>query len=155
MLRGHDEPIVAIATASGSGAVGIVRASGRDLGALIAAVCGRALEPRRATYLEFTGGDGTAIDRGLALHFPAPHSYTGEAVLELQAHGGPVVLQLLLARCLEAGAAIGLRLARPGEFTERAFLNDKLDLAQAEAVSDLIEASTEAAARSASRSLAG
>ena len=89
------------------------------------------------------------------MHFPAPHSYTGEEVLELQAHGGPVVLQLLLARCLQAGAAIGLRLAEPGEFTERAFLNDKLDLAQAEAVADLIDASTEAAARSAARSMAG
>ena len=90
---------------------------------------------------------------GLAIHFPAPHSYTGEDVLELQAHGGPVVLQLLLARCLEAQP--GLRLAEPGEFTERAFLNDKLDLAQAEAVADLIDASTEAAARSAARSLSG
>ena len=103
----------------------------------------------------FSTRNGQAIDHGLAIHFPAPHSYTGEDVLELQAHGGPVVLQLLLARCLEAGAAIGLRLAEPGEFTERAFLNDKLDLAQAEAVADLIEASTEAAARSAGRSLAG
>ncbi|HEY9064159.1 MAG TPA: tRNA uridine-5-carboxymethylaminomethyl(34) synthesis GTPase MnmE, partial [Burkholderiaceae bacterium] len=122
---------------------------------LIAAVCGRPLAPRHATYLPFRAADGATIDQGLAIHFPAPHSYTGEAVLELQAHGGPVVLQLLLARCLEAGAAIGLRLAEPGEFTERAFLNDKLDLAQAEAVSDLIDASTEAAARSAGRSLAG
>ena len=151
----NPEAIVAIATASGRGAVGIVRASGRSLEPLIAAICGRPLEPRRATYLPFLDREGAVIDQGLAIHFPAPHSYTGEAVLELQAHGGPVVLQLLLARCLEAGAGIGLRLARPGEFTERAFLNDKLDLAQAEAVSDLIEASTEAAARSASRSLAG
>ena len=155
MLPRHDEPIVAIATASGRGAVGIVRASGRDLSALIAAVCGKPLAPRHATYLPFLAANGDAIDQGLAIHFPAPHSYTGEAVLELQAHGGPVVLQLLLARCLEAGKAIGLRLAEPGEFTERAFLNDKLDLAQAEAVSDLIEASTEAAARSAGRSLSG
>lgn len=155
MLPRHDEPIVAIATASGRGAVGIVRASGRDLAALIAAVCGKALAPRHATYLPFLAANGDAIDQGLAIHFPAPHSYTGEAVLELQAHGGPVVLQLLLARCLEAGKAIGLRLAEPGEFTERAFLNDKIDLAQAEAVSDLIEASTEAAARSAGRSLSG
>ena len=155
MLPRHDEPIVAIATASGRGAVGIVRASGRDLAPLIAAVCGKPLAPRHATYLPFLAASGDTIDQGLAIHFPAPHSYTGEAVLELQAHGGPVVLQLLLARCLEAGAAIGLRLAEPGEFTERAFLNDKLDLAQAEAVSDLIEASTEAAARSAGRSLSG
>ena len=155
MLPRHQDPIVAVATASGRGAVGIVRASGRDLRALIDALCGRPLEARRATYLPFADASGGVIDQGLAIHFPAPHSYTGEDVLELQAHGGPVVLQLLLARCLEAGAAIGLRLAEPGEFTERAFLNDKLDLAQAEAVSDLIEASTEAAARSAGRSLSG
>jgi tRNA modification GTPase len=155
MLPHHHDPIVAVATAPGRGAVGIVRASGRDLGVLIEAVCGAPLVPRHATYLPFVGADALPIDHGLALWFPAPHSYTGEAVLELQAHGGPVVLQLLLARCLEAGRSIGLRLARPGEFTERAFLNDKLDLAQAEAVGDLIDASTEAAARSASRSLTG
>ena len=155
MLPRHHEPIVAVATAAGRGAVGIVRASGRDLSPLIRAVCGRALAPRHATYLPFVDAAGASIDQGLAIHFPAPHSYTGEDVLELQAHGGPVVLQLLLARCLEAGRAIGVRLAEPGEFTERAYLNDKLDLAQAEAVSDLIEASTEAAARSAGRSLAG
>ncbi len=149
----HQDPIVAIASAPGRGAVGIVRASGRDLTPLIQAVCGRALAPRVATLLPFLGEDGQALDRGLALHFPAPHSYTGEEVLELQAHGGPVLLQLLLARCLQAQA--GLRLAEPGEFTERAFLNDKLDLAQAEAVADLIDASTEAAARSAARSLTG
>ena len=147
------DPIVALATAPGRGAVGIVRASGRDLSALIAAVCGRALAPRQATLLPFIGADGQPLDRGLAIHFPAPHSYTGEDVLELQAHGGPVLLQLLLARCLQAQP--GLRLAAPGEFTERAFLNDKIDLAQAEAVADLIEASTEAAARSAARSLSG
>ena len=147
--------IAAIATAAGRGAVGIVRVSGGDVRGLINAICGRPLTPREATYLPFRAADGSAIDRGLAIHFPAPHSYTGEDVLELQAHGGPVVMQLLLARCLEVGAALGLRLAAPGEFTERAFLNDKLDLAQAEAVSDLIEASTEAAARSASRSLSG
>ncbi|GHC82615.1 tRNA modification GTPase MnmE [Pseudorhodoferax aquiterrae] len=149
------DPIVAIASAPGRGAVGIVRASGRDLALLVAALCGRTLRPREATYLPFRDADGSAIDHGLALHFPAPHSYTGEEVLELQAHGGPVVMQLLLARCLQAGAGIGLRAAEPGEFTQRAFLNDKLDLAQAEAVADLIDASTEAAARSASRSLAG
>ncbi len=149
----HQDTIVAIASAPGRGAVGIVRASGRDLSALILAVCGRPLAPRRATLLPFLGEGGETLDRGLALHFPAPHSYTGEDVLELQAHGGPVLLQLLLARCLQAQP--GLRLAAPGEFTERAFLNDKLDLAQAEAVADLIDASTEAAARSAARSLAG
>jgi len=152
-LGARDAPIVAIATAPGRGAVGIVRASGRDLGPLIAAVCGRRLAPRHASYGPFHGGAGEVIDQGLAIHFPAPQSYTGEDVLELQAHGGPVVLQLLLARCLEA--LPGARLAEPGEFTQRAFLNDKLDLAQAEAVADLIDASTEAAARSAGRSLAG
>jgi tRNA modification GTPase len=164
-LPRHDDPIVAIATASGRGAIGIVRISGRDLGTLIEALCGRRLEPRHATLLSFLDAAGAPIDRGLAIHFPTPHSYTGEDMLELHAHGGPVVMQLLLARCLEAGAAIDpgtqrsrlphLRLAGPGEFTERAFLNDKLDLAQAEAVADLIDASTEAAARSAARSLDG
>lgn len=149
------DPIVAIATAAGRGAVGIVRLSGDDLHGVIDAVCRRRLAPRRATYLPFVDAAGGSIDRGLAIHFPAPHSYTGEDVLELQAHGGPVVLQLLLARCLEAGAGIGLRLALPGEFTQRAYLNGKLDLAQAEAVGDLIDASTEAAARSAGRSLGG
>lgn len=165
LLARHHDPIVAVATAPGRGAIGIVRVSGRGLGSLIEAVCGRALAPRHATRLAFRDARGDAIDSGLALHFPAPHSYTGEDVLELQAHGGPVVLQLLLARCLEAAhepdsasgrpRLPGLRLAAPGEFTERAFLNDKLDLAQAEAVMDLIDASTEAAARSAGRSLEG
>ena len=149
----HRDSIVAIASAPGRGAVGIVRASGRDLTALIAAICGRTLQPRQATLLPFMGANGQPLDRGLALHFPAPHSYTGEDVLELQAHGGPVLLQLLLARCLQAQP--DLRVAEPGEFTERAFLNDKLDLAQAEAVADLIDASTETAARSAARSLSG
>jgi tRNA modification GTPase len=152
-LGRHHDPIVAIASAPGRGAVGIVRASGRDLMPLVQAVCGRLPAPRQATLLPFLDADGQALDRGLALYFPAPHSYTGEEVLELQAHGGPVLLQLLLVRCLQAMP--GLRLAEPGEFTERAFLNDKLDLAQAEAVADLIDASTEAAARSAARSLSG
>jgi tRNA modification GTPase len=165
MLARHSQPIAAIATAPGRGAVGIVRVSGSSVASLIEAVCARALKPREATYLSFLAGDGSTIDQGLAIRFPAPHSYTGEDVLELQAHGGPVVLQLLLARCLEAGAEIdpasgkprleGLRVAEPGEFTQRAFLNDKIDLAQAEAIADLIDASTEAAARSASRSLSG
>ena len=157
MLPRHHDPIVAIATASGRGAVGIVRVSGAALVAFADALLGQPLAPRRATYLPFTDAVGAPIDHGLAIHFPAPHSYTGEDVLELQAHGGPVVLQLLIARCLEVAELHlpGLRLARPGEFTERAFFNDKLDLAQAEAVSDLIEASTEAAARSAGRSLSG
>src|SRR5690606_37328667 len=157
-------PIVAIATAPGRGAVGIVRVSGKGLAPYVQALLGRDLRPREATYLPFPDATGQPLDHGLALWFPAPHSYTGEDVLELQGHGGPVVLQLLLARCLQVAATAGadaqpllagLRPARAGEFTERAFLNDKLDLAQAEAVADLIDASTEAAARSASRSLAG
>jgi tRNA modification GTPase len=149
------DPIAAIATAPGRGGIGVVRVSGRDLSAVIEALCDRALAPRTATLLPFRAADGGAIDTGLALHFPAPHSYTGEDVLELQGHGGPVVMQLLLERVLEAGRAIGVRVAEPGEFTRRAFLNDKLDLAQAEAVADLIDASTAQAARSASRSLSG
>ncbi|UCE32302.1 MAG: tRNA uridine-5-carboxymethylaminomethyl(34) synthesis GTPase MnmE [Burkholderiales bacterium] len=148
-------PIAAIATPAGRGGIGVVRLSGRDLAPVIEAVCARALEPRHATLIAFRAADGSAIDQGLAIHFPAPHSYTGEDVLELHGHGGPVVMQMLLARVLEAGRAIEARLAAPGEFTLRAFLNDKLDLAQAEAVADLIDASTEAAARSAARSLEG
>ena len=158
-------PIVAIATPPGRGAVGIVRVSGKAIAPLVRALCGRDLKPREATYLPFLDDKNEAIDHGLALYFPAPHSFTGEDVLELQAHGGPVVMQLLLARCLQAGAEIdttthqprldGLRVAQPGEFTQRAFLNDKMDLAQAEAVADLIDASTEAAARGATRSLSG
>ena len=153
MLARHHDPIVAIATAPGRGAVGMVRVSGQDLSAVIAAVCNKALQPRMATYLPFLDAAGGTIDKGLAIYFPAPHSYTGEDVLELQAHGGPVVLQLLMARCLQA--LPGLRVAQPGEFTERAFLNDKIDLAQAEAIADLIDASTETAARSAARSMSG
>ena len=142
----------------------MVRVSGRGLQQLVLALCGRPLKPREATYTAFLDATGQPIDHGLALYFVAPHSFTGEEVLELQAHGGPVVLQLLLARCLQAAAEPGasgssrlahLRVALPGEFSERAFLNDKIDLAQAEAIADLIDASTEAAARSASRSLAG
>ncbi len=152
-------PIAAIATAPGRGGIGVVRISGRNIAGLIPQLCklsaATGLQPRRATFTTFTNADGSMIDQGLALFFAAPHSYTGEDVLELQGHGGPVVLQMLLARCLEAGAEIHLRLAQPGEFTHRAFLNDKLDLAQAEAVADLIDASTEAAARSASQSLSG
>ena len=165
MLPAQLDPIVAIASAPGRGAVGVVRVSGARLESLVQALLGRQLKPRLATYLPFLAGDGSHLDKGLALYFPAPHSYTGESVLELQAHGGPIVLQLLLARCLEAAQEqdettvatrlAGLRLAEPGEFTHRAFLNNKLDLAQAEAVADLIDASTEAAARSASRAMAG
>jgi tRNA modification GTPase len=210
MLHDRLAPIVAIATAPGRGAVGIVRISGTGLRPFAERLCGRRLTPRQASYGPFLDAAGRAIDQGLALFFPAPHSYTGEDVLELQAHGGPVVMQLLLARCLEAAAAAHaepgsatsgqheiervagtgsgpaaaatsraatatatattptatptaaarpllpqLRLAEPGEFTLRAFLNNKLDLAQAEAVADLIDASTESAARSAARSLGG
>ena len=157
MLARHQDPIVAVATAPGRGAVGIVRVSGKALQPLVQAFFGRTLKAREATYLPFADADGSPIDHGLALYFPAPHSFTGEDVLELQAHGGPVVLQLLVARCLQLAKTClpGLRVAEPGEFSERAFLNDKIDLAQAEAIADLIDASTEAAARSASRSLAG
>ena len=165
MLSRHQDPIIAIATAPGRGAVGIVRVSGPQLKVWAEAFCGKPLQARQAHYLPFNDNKGEPIDQGLAIFFPGPHSYTGEDVLELQAHGGPVVLQLLLSRCLEAASQIntdtgatflpGLRLAAPGEFTQRAFLNDKIDLAQAEAIADLIDASTGAAARSASRSLAG
>jgi tRNA modification GTPase len=159
MLTESNSPIAAIATAPGRGGIGVVRVSGSDLAPAIRALLGEKaaerLQPRTALYGPFLAADGTEIDRGLALHFPAPHSYTGEEVLELQGHGGPVVMQMLLARVLQAGAPLGLRLAEPGEFTQRAFLNDKLDLAQAEAVADLIDASTEQAARAATRSLAG
>ena len=165
MLASQKDPIVAIATAPGRGAVGMVRISGRNLLAMMRAICGRELKPRVASYLPFLDESGQAIDRGIALYFTAPNSFTGEDVLELQAHGGAVVLQLLLARCLQAsmefeGGAqeprlVGLRVAQAGEFTQRAFLNNKMDLAQAEAVSDLIDASTERAARSAVRSMTG
>jgi tRNA modification GTPase len=163
MLSQQDAPIIAIATAPGRGAVGIVRMSGKRLTPLAQALCGRVLKPREATYLSLADETGAPIDHVLALFFPGPHSYTGEDVLELQAHGGPVVLQLIVARCLQVATTrhedqpllADLRLAQPGEFTQRAFLNHKLDLAQAEAVADLIDASTEAAARGASRSLAG
>jgi tRNA modification GTPase len=150
-------PIVAIATAPGRGGVGIVRLSGGKnvLHQLAQQLTGKTLAPRHATYTPFQSADSSAIDQGLALWFPAPHSYTGEDVLELQGHGGPVVLQLLLKRCLSLGTVCGLRMAAPGEFTQRAFLNGQLDLAQAESVADLIEANTEAAAKAASNALSG
>lgn len=153
------DPIVAIATAPGRGGIGVVRVSGRDIATIARAVLGEsvaaALKPRHATLAGFLAADGAEIDRGIALLFAAPHSYTGENVLELQGHGGPVVLRLLAARCVQAGREAFARYAEPGEFTRRAFLNERLDLAQAEAVADLIDASTETAARSAARSLAG
>ena len=163
MLPRHQDPIVAIATAPGRGAVGIVRVSGHQLMPLLAPILGAqyadSMPAREAKYLKFLDKNRQPIDQGLLLYFPAPHSFTGEDVIELQAHGGPVVLQLLVARLLEAAKSIEslkhLRIAQPGEFTERAFLNDKMDLAQAEAVADLIDASTEAAARGAAKSLTG
>lgn len=148
-------PIAAIATAPGRGGIGVVRASGKNLQGLAQALFGAPLKPRHATYIPFTQADGNLIDQGIAIYFKGPHSYTGEDVIELQGHGGPVVLQMLLQRVLEAGRDFGVRLAEPGEFTRRAYMNDKLDLAQAEAVADLIDASTEAAVKSASQSLSG
>jgi tRNA modification GTPase len=146
----HDT-IAAIATAPGSGGIGVVRVSGPASQAIAIGVLGHCPPPRHAAYLAFKEADGTLIDRGIAIYYAAPHSYTGEGVLELQAHGGPALMQLLLQRCLSLGA----RQAAPGEFTRRAYLNDKLDLAQAEAVADVISAATAEAARSAVRSLAG
>jgi len=145
------ETIAAVATAQGRGGVGIVRVSGPLAGTLAQAICQRELQPRYAHYGPFFADAQQVLDEGLTLYFPGPNSFTGEDVLELQGHGGPVVLDLLLRRCVQLGA----RLARPGEFSERAFLNDKLDLAQAEAIADLIEASSEQAARNALRSLQG
>ena len=150
MTQGGD-PIVAIATAPGRGGIGIVRVSGANLAPLALALLGKLPAPRHAVRTAFLDAHGSAIDEGIALYFPAPHSYSGEDVLELHGHGGQVVLQMLLKRCLELHA----RLAEPGEFTRRAFLNDKLDLAQAESVADLIEAATDSAARCALRSLRG
>lgn len=149
--RLFSDVIAAIATAPGRGGIGVVRVSGPQLDALAERLSGKQLQPRVATLADFCDSAGQPIDQGLLLYFPAPNSFTGEDVLELQGHGGPVVMQMLLARCLELGA----RLAEPGEFSRRAFLNDKLDLAQAEAVADLIDASTAAAVRSALRSLTG
>ncbi|MCK0507469.1 tRNA uridine-5-carboxymethylaminomethyl(34) synthesis GTPase MnmE [Aromatoleum anaerobium] len=145
------DTIAAVATAPGRGGIGVVRVSGAALAPFARALTGRLPEPRHAAFTPFVDAGGKPIDEGILLYFPAPHSFTGEDVIELQGHGGPVVLQLVLARCLELGA----RLAEPGEFSRRAFLNGKMDLAQAEAVADLIEASTVAAARSAVRSLSG
>lgn len=149
--KSSDATIAAIATAPGAAGVGVVRVSGPGVGRVIEGVVGKPLAARRATLAAFREADGSAIDSGIALYYAAPHSYTGEDVLELQGHGGTVVLNLLLRRCL----ALGCRLAEPGEFTRRAYLNDKLDLAQAESVADLIAAASDQAARAAMRSLAG
>jgi tRNA modification GTPase len=145
------QTIAAVSTPPGRGGIGIVRISGKGVRDMASAVLGGLPEPRRAHLCAFRDHGGEVIDRGIALFFPAPGSYTGEDVLELQAHGGPVVLDVLLRRCLSVGA----RLARPGEFSERAFLNGRMDLAQAEAVADLIDSASEQAARSALRSLEG
>jgi tRNA modification GTPase len=146
-----NDTIVAVATPPGRGGVGIVRVSGRSLERLVQAVCGKATAPRVATHIRFLDANGEAIDDGIALFFKAPASFTGEDVLELHAHGSPMVLQALVRRAIELGA----RHAEPGEFTKRAYLNSKLDLAQAEAVADIIDAATESAARAAVRSLTG
>lgn len=151
-MNSHDaDTICAVATPAGTGGVGIIRVSGPRVAQISRAVTGETLQPRRAKVTDFLDASGDTIDSGIALYFRAPRSFTGEDVFELQAHGGPVIMNLLLKRVLSLGA----RLARPGEFSERAFLNDKLDLAQAEAIADLIESSTEASARAAQRSLQG
>ncbi len=145
------DTIAALATPPGRGGVGIVRVSGPGSAAIAQAILGRVPPPRHADYLPFRSPAGEVLDQGLALYFPGPHSFTGEDVLELQGHGGPIIMDRLLAAVL----ALGARPARPGEFSERAFLNGKLDLAQAEAIADLIDSSSEQAARSALRSLQG
>lgn len=145
------DTIAAIATPAGRGGIGVVRVSGKNLRNWPHALLGKKLSPRVASYAKFLNASGDALDQGIAIYFPAPHSFTGEDVLELQGHGGNAVLGLVLARCIELGA----RLAAPGEFTQRAFLNNKIDLAQAEAVADLIDAASTEAARSALRSLTG
>ncbi len=147
----NPDTIAAVATPPGRGGVGVIRLSGKLVPELAVAILGSLPSPRRAVHRLFKAADGSSVDDGIALYFPAPHSFTGEDVLELQGHGGTVVLDMLLKRCVELGA----RLARPGEFSERAFLNDKLDLAQAEAIADLIDSGSEQAARSALRSLQG
>jgi tRNA modification GTPase len=150
-LSERGETIAAVATPAGRGGIGVVRVSGAAARRIAESITGSLPAARHAALSEFRAGDGARIDQGLAIFFPAPHSYTGEDVLELQGHGGPIVMQQLLRRCVELGA----RVAEPGEFTRRAFLNDRLDLAQAESVADLIDAASVEAARSAARSLAG
>lgn len=151
MLLPNVDTIAAIATAQGRGGIGVIRISGLNIEIVAQGILGKLPPARQATYCHFLGENGDVLDEGIALYFPAPRSYTGDNVLELQGHGGSAVLQMLLQRCLDLGA----RLAQPGEFTRRAFLNNKLDLAQAESVADLINANTAMAARSAMRSLSG
>ncbi len=148
----YQDTIVAQATAPGRGGVGIIRVSGSKAAEVALEVTGRTLKPRYAEYLPFKDDNGLELDQGIALYFPNPHSFTGEDVLELQGHGGPVVMDMLIKRILKIS---GVRPARPGEFSERAFLNDKMDLTQAEAIADLIDASSEEAAKSALQSLQG
>ena len=150
-VESNHDTIAAIATASGAGGIGIVRVSGPLSQSIAKSVLGHCPPPRHAAYLDFKDAGAQLIDRGIAIFYPNPHSYTGEDVLELQAHGGTALMQMLLARCI----ALGARQAEPGEFTRRAYLNDKLDLAQAEAVADVINAATQEAAKSAIRSLSG
>ena len=145
------DTIAAIATARGNGPVGIIRLSGPDSHAIAYALSGSELTPRYAHYRSFLDSEGHAIDSGLAIYFPGPNSFTGDDVVEIQGHGGHIVLQALLSRCIELGA----RQARPGEFSERSFVNGKIDLLQAEAIADLITAETETAAKLASASLSG
>ena len=164
LLNEKSQPIIAISTAQGVGAVGVIRLSGSNLGNFILGLFGRELSPRVASLCSLSDQDGSAIDQLIAIYFPAPHSYTGEDVLELQGHGGPVLLNMVVERCIDFAKQKnqaqetylpGLRMAYPGEFSERAFLNSKLDLAQAEAVMDLINASTKLAVKGAVRSLKG
>jgi tRNA modification GTPase len=149
--KDNSETIAALATPHGRGGVAVIRVSGSNIQRIATQLLGRVPKKRYAEYLSFLAEDGSTIDEGLAFYFPAPNSFTGEDVLELQGHGGPVIVDCLLKRVMQLGA----RLARPGEFTERAFLNSKLDLVQAEAISDLIDAESEQAARAAMRSLQG
>lgn len=152
----NDDPIAAIATASGRASIGVIRVSGKNLKEFCSCITGGfAAKPRMAHYLPILDADGSLIDQAIVIYFCAPHSYTGEDIVELQGHGGPAVMQLLLKRCLDVGKPFRLRLAQPGEFTLRAYLNDKMDLAQAEAVADMIDASSSAAAKAAAASLSG
>lgn len=164
MLSQRDDPIIAVATPPGRGAIGVIRLSGKNLKTFSAQLLKQPLRPRSVQLVIIKDDSGLQIDQVLAIYFPAPQSYTGEDILELQGHGGSVVLQMLLKHCLNVAQKTNqynqaflphLRLAHPGEFTERAYLNQKLDLIQAEAVADLIDANTEAAVRSAGRSLQG
>lgn len=155
MFQQDTAPIAAIATAPGRGGIGVIRISGQDLSSFAQELLKIEPTPRQAHYLSFTDQDGELIDNGIAIFFSSPNSYTGEDVLELQGHGGTAVMQALLSNVIKQGQKISLRLAEPGEFSLRAFLNDKIDLVQAEAVSDLINASSLEAAQAAALSLSG